>query len=79
MRKVCAEVGTTLAIRPQMYIAFNIAPRHISDPAIINDVGSIVEASPVEFRQIVLELTERSELEDSDPRTALLLPCRASV
>ena len=66
MRKVCAEVGTSLATRPQMYIAFNIAPRHISDPAIINDVGSIVEASPVAFRQIVLELTERSELEDSD-------------
>jgi sensor c-di-GMP phosphodiesterase-like protein len=66
MRRVCAEVGATLATRPQVYIAFNIAPRHISDPAIINDVGSIVEASPVAFRQIVLELTERSELEDSD-------------
>ena len=66
MRKVCAEVGAILATRPQIYIAFNIAPRHISDPAIINDVGSIVEASPVAFQQIVLELTERSELEDSD-------------
>jgi sensor c-di-GMP phosphodiesterase-like protein len=66
MRRVCAEVGATLATRPKMYIAFNVAPRHISDPAIINDVGSIVEASPVVFQQIVLELTERSELEDGE-------------
>jgi len=66
IRRVCAEVGTMLATRPQMYIAFNIAPRHISDPAIINDLGSIIEASPVGFSQIVLELTERSELEDRD-------------
>jgi sensor c-di-GMP phosphodiesterase-like protein len=66
IRRVCAEVGTMLAIRPQMYVAFNIAPRHISDPAIINDLGSIIEASPVGFSQIVLELTERSELEDCD-------------
>ena len=64
MRKVCAEVGSTLGTRPQMYIAFNIAPQHFSDPAIINDVGSIFEASPIGFSQIVLELTERHEIED---------------
>ena len=51
VRKVCAEVGSMLASRPQMYVAFNIAPRHISDPAIVNDVGSIVEASQVAFRK----------------------------
>lgn len=64
MRKVCAEVGSALENRPQLYVTFNIAPRHFSDPAIINDVGSIFEASPIRFSQIVLELTERHEIED---------------
>jgi sensor c-di-GMP phosphodiesterase-like protein len=64
VRKVCAEVGSMLASRPQMYVTFNVAPRHISDPTIINDLGSIIEASPVGFSQVVFEMTERCELED---------------
>lgn len=66
VRRVCAEVGSLLASRPQMYVAFNVAPRHISDPAIINDLGSIIEASPIEFSQVVFEVTERCELEAYD-------------
>ena len=66
VRKVCAEVGSMLASRPQMYLAFNIAPQHISDPAIINDLSSIIEASQIGFSQVVLEVTERCELEDYD-------------
>jgi EAL domain-containing protein (putative c-di-GMP-specific phosphodiesterase class I) len=49
-----------------MYVAFNVAPRHISDPAIIKDLGSIIEGSPVGFPQVVFEMTERCELEDYD-------------
>ncbi len=66
MRKVCTALGPTLGERPEMYIAFNVAPRHFSDPAIINDVGSIFGASPIAFSQIVFELTERCEFEDRD-------------
>ena len=77
MRKAFAEIGTTLAARPQMYIAFNIAPRHLSDSAIINDVGSIVDASPVEFSQVVLELTERCEIEDCDSAHRVILALRS--
>jgi EAL domain-containing protein (putative c-di-GMP-specific phosphodiesterase class I) len=49
-----------------MYVAFNVAPRHISDPAIIHDLGSIIEASPIGFSQVVFEVTERCELEAYD-------------
>lgn len=66
VRKVCAEVGSLLASRPQMYVAFNVAPRHIGDPAIINDLGAIIESSPVGFPQVVFEMTERCDLEDYD-------------
>jgi sensor c-di-GMP phosphodiesterase-like protein len=55
-----------LASRPQMYVAFNVAPRHISDSAIIKDLGSIIEASRIAFSQVVFEMTERCELEDYD-------------
>ena len=64
MRQVCKEVGPTFRLRPQMYIAFNIAPRHFNDAVILNDVGSIFEGSPIRLSQVVLELTERCEIDD---------------
>ena len=64
MRQVCADVGTAIGARPQMYITFNIAPRHFSDSIVLNDVGSIFEGSPVRLSQIVLEITERFEIEN---------------
>ncbi len=64
MRQVCKEVGPTIGAQPQIYLAFNIAPRHFNDSQIINDVGSIFAGSPISLSQIVLELTERYEIED---------------
>jgi sensor c-di-GMP phosphodiesterase-like protein len=64
MRQACTEVGATVEARPEMYIAFNVAPRHFKDAVILNDVGSIFEGSPIRLSQVVLELTERYELEN---------------
>jgi sensor c-di-GMP phosphodiesterase-like protein len=64
MRQVSREVGTVVGARPQMYVAFNIAPRHFADSVILNDVGSIFEGSPIRLSQIVLEITERFEIEN---------------
>jgi sensor c-di-GMP phosphodiesterase-like protein len=84
MRQVCTEVGSTLGTRPQIYIAFNIAPLHFRDAAIINDVGSIFEPSPIGLSQIVLELTERYEIEDRGAARRVIaalqgLGCRISL
>ena len=64
MRQVCDEVGTLVGARPAMYITFNIAPRHFTDSVVLNDVGAIFEGSPVRLSQIVLEITERFEIEN---------------
>jgi sensor c-di-GMP phosphodiesterase-like protein len=64
MRHVCVELGPMLQSRPDMYITFNVAPRHLRDSMILNDVGAIFESSPIRLSQVVLELTERYELEN---------------
>jgi len=64
MRQVCNDVGAVIGARPQMYVTFNIAPRHFTDAVVLNDVGSIFEGSPVRLSQIVLEITERFEIEN---------------
>jgi sensor c-di-GMP phosphodiesterase-like protein len=64
MRQVCNEVGSLIGARPGMYITFNIAPRHFTDSVVLNDVGSIFEGSPLSLSQIVLEITERFEIEN---------------
>lgn len=64
MRQVCQELGAIMSQRPGMYITFNIAPRHFTDSAILNDVGAIFEGSPIKLSQIVLEITERFEIEN---------------
>ena len=64
LRHAGAEVGATIEARPEMYLGFNIAPRHFKGSVILNDVGSIFEGSPIRLSQVVLEVTERYELEN---------------
>lgn len=64
MRQVCNEVGTAVGARPHMYMTFNIAPRHFTDAVVLNDVGSIFEGSSIRLSQLVLEITERFEVQN---------------
>jgi sensor c-di-GMP phosphodiesterase-like protein len=64
MRQVCKEAGEVIGARPNMYVTFNIAPRHFTDSVVLNDVGAIFEGSPIRLSQIVLEITERFEIEN---------------
>jgi EAL domain-containing protein (putative c-di-GMP-specific phosphodiesterase class I) len=64
MRQVCTDVGAAIGARPHMYVTFNIAPRHFNDAVVLNDVGSIFEGSPIRLSQIVLEITERFEIQN---------------
>jgi sensor c-di-GMP phosphodiesterase-like protein len=64
MRRVREEIGSAIGKRPHVTIAFNIVPEHFDDALILNDVGTIFDSSPVKLTQMVLELTERSRIED---------------
>jgi sensor c-di-GMP phosphodiesterase-like protein len=84
MRQVCKDIGQTMELRPDLYISFNVAPRHLKDSAILNDVGSIFEGSRIRLSQVVLEITERHELENlSAARRAIAalqaLGCRVAL
>jgi len=58
MRRARDELGAAVGRRPDMTIAFNVAPQHFDDALILHDVGTIFDGSPIKLNQIVLELTE---------------------
>jgi sensor c-di-GMP phosphodiesterase-like protein len=84
MRQVSDEVGPLLEYRSNMYVAFNIAPRHLSGDVLIDDIGSIFVGGPISTSQIVLEITERYEIDDLATTRNLIaalqgLGCRIAI
>ena len=84
MRQVGDEIGPLLAHRSNMYVAFNIAPRHLAGDVLIDDIGSIFVGGPISTSQIVLEVTERYEIEDLATTRDLIaslqgLGCRVAI
>jgi sensor c-di-GMP phosphodiesterase-like protein len=84
MRQVSDEIGPLLEHRSNMYVAFNIAPRHLSGDVLIDDIGSIFVGGPISTSQIVLEVTERYEIEDLATTRNLIaalqgLGCRIAI
>jgi EAL domain-containing protein (putative c-di-GMP-specific phosphodiesterase class I) len=83
MRQASEEIGPLLAHRGQLYVAFNIAPRHLTD-ALIDDIASIFVGGPISTSQIVIELTERYEIENLAETRNLItalqgLGCRVAI
>ena len=58
------ELQLRLKQDKRFQISFNIAPRHIVAPGFIDKLREIVAGAKVSPRQVVLEITEREELED---------------
>jgi sensor c-di-GMP phosphodiesterase-like protein len=84
MRQVCREVGVAVGQRPNLYVAFNIAPRHFADSVLLNDVGSIFEGSSIPLSQVVLEITERNEIKNLSATRRVIaalqgLGCRIAI
>jgi sensor c-di-GMP phosphodiesterase-like protein len=84
MRQVCIDIGAIMEARPDMYVTFNIAPRHFTDSVVLNDVGAIFEGSPIRLSQVVLEVTERYELENLNAARRVIaalqaLGCRVAL
>jgi sensor c-di-GMP phosphodiesterase-like protein len=64
MRSVCREAAAALGCRPALKISFNISAKQFHDDAIVKDVRNIFFSSPIQFSQVVLELTERDSIEN---------------
>ncbi len=64
MRRVCDEAGAAIGARPYFKIGFNLSARHFLDEAIVKDVESIFAASPIALDQVLLEVTERQQLDN---------------
>lgn len=84
MRQTCEEVGALLENRPNMYLTFNVAPRHLAGDALVDDIGSIFVGGPISTSQIVLEITERYQIEDLAATRELILSlqglgCRVAI
>jgi sensor c-di-GMP phosphodiesterase-like protein len=64
MRRVSREAGGALGCRPSLKISFNLSAKQFHDDAIVKDVRNIFLNSPIQFSQVVLELTERDSIEN---------------
>jgi sensor c-di-GMP phosphodiesterase-like protein len=62
MRRVCAQAGAAIGGRPHFSIGFNLAARHFNDETVVEDVRTIVGASPIALNQVLFEVTERQPL-----------------
>ena len=64
MRHVCAEVGAAIGARPSLKISFNLAAQLVRSDTIVKDIRNAFASSSIGLSQVVLELTERDQIED---------------
>jgi sensor c-di-GMP phosphodiesterase-like protein len=64
MRHVCAEAGKMIGARPGLKISFNLAAQLVRDEAIVKDIRNVFVSGPIDLSQVVLELTERDQIEN---------------
>ncbi len=64
MRRVCEEAGATIGRRPGFKISFNFTAKLFASRTIVRDVRRIFANSPVDFSQVVIEITEREPIDD---------------
>ena len=65
MQQVKYDLGELCSLMPELKISINLFEGHFRDGAIVEDVQAIFEESPVSFRQLVFEITERKPLGNS--------------
>ncbi|HEV7345234.1 MAG TPA: EAL domain-containing protein [Devosia sp.] len=65
MQQVKFDLGDLSQMMPEMKIAINLFEGHFRDDSIVEDVQAIFGNSPINFRQLVFEITERHPLANS--------------
>ena len=63
MQQVKADLGALCGDLPDLKISINLFEGHFRDGGIVEDVQTIFSGSPISFRQLVFEITERQPLD----------------
>ena len=63
MQQVKTDLGELCRDLPDLKISINLFEGHFRDGGIVEDVQSIFSGSPISFRQLVFEITERQPLD----------------
>ncbi|MBU1305072.1 MAG: EAL domain-containing protein, partial [Alphaproteobacteria bacterium] len=65
MQQVKADLSDICAMMPNMKVAINLFEGHFRDDSIVEDVQAIFGNSPISYRQLVFEITERHPVGNS--------------
>src|SRR5690606_6678227 len=57
---------------PELKISINLFEGHFRDGNIVEDVQAIFGGSPISFRQLVFEITERRPLQNTEQTTSVI-------
>jgi EAL domain-containing protein (putative c-di-GMP-specific phosphodiesterase class I) len=72
MQQVRNDLGELSKTMPEMKISINLFEGHFRDVGIVEDVQAIFGQSPISFRQLVFEITERRPLTNSMTTTSVI-------
>lgn len=72
MQQVRADLADLCREMPDIKISINLFEGHFRDGAIVEDVQAIFADSPIGYRQLVFEITERRPLENSPHTMAVI-------
>jgi EAL domain-containing protein (putative c-di-GMP-specific phosphodiesterase class I) len=72
MQQVRNDLGELSKTMPDMKISINLFEGHFRDVGIVEDVQAIFGQSPINFRQLVFEITERRPLNNSMTTTSVI-------
>lgn len=65
MQQVRADLGDLCRAMPDIKVSMNLFEGHFRDGSIVEDVQAIFGGSPINFRQLVFEITERRPIGNS--------------
>jgi len=72
MQQVKHDLGDLCRDMPDIKVSINLFDGHFRDGSIVEDVQAIFTDSPISFRQLVFEITERRPLDNSPQTTAVI-------
>lgn len=72
MQQVKNDLADLCRDMPEIKVSINLFDGHFRDGSIVEDVQAIFSGSPISFRQLVFEITERRPLDNSPQTTAVI-------
>ncbi len=72
MQQVRNDLSDICKDMPDLKISINLFEGHFRDSNIVEDVQAIFGGSPISYRQLVFEITERRPLDDSNAVTSVI-------